>query len=402
MASDLIGGRVDTEHCSFISEEQARSLRKGFAYAGDVLISHKATMGRTAIVDELDVPFLMLTPQVTYYRVIDTARLCPRYLRYYFDSPTFQVLFNTWGQKGSTRAYVGITAQLDLPIVLPPPSEQYAIGYILGALDDKIELNRRMNETLEEMARTLFKSWFVDFHPLRAKSAGRHAGMLKSLADIFPDDFEASSRGQIPKGWKVGKISDLVDLLRDQLNPLEKPDQTFSHYSIPAFDNGQHPKDEKGEDIKSLKFVVPPGTLLLSKLNPEIERTWLVDVQPNEQAVCSTEFLVFRPKYPFSREYLYCLLRSPAFRQDIESLVTGTSKSHQRAQTSTILGLDVVLPCPTVVTAFNRTIGALLERVTISRRESLTLTALRDTLLPNLISGELPVKDAEALVARSA
>src|SRR5262245_15008958 len=101
MASDLIGGHVDTAHCAFISEEHAKSLRKGFAGQGDVLISHKATMGRTAFVDQLDAPFLMLTPQVTYYRVKDPSRLSARYLKLYFDSPSFQQLFATWGQKGS-------------------------------------------------------------------------------------------------------------------------------------------------------------------------------------------------------------------------------------------------------------------------------------------------------------
>src|SRR5262245_22915527 len=114
-------------------------------------------MGRTAIVDELDHPFIMLTPQVTYYRVRNPALLDRRYLKYYFDSPAFQTLFETWGQKGSTRAYLGITAQLDLPIVLPPPIVQSAIAHILGTLDDKIELNRRTNQTLEAIARAQFK-----------------------------------------------------------------------------------------------------------------------------------------------------------------------------------------------------------------------------------------------------
>jgi restriction endonuclease S subunit len=173
MASDLVGGRVDTTHCAFISEEQARSLRKGFARRGDVLISHKATMGRTAFVDQLEAPFLMLTPQVTYYRVKDQSRLSARYLKLYFDSPSFQRLFETWGHKGSTRSYLGITAQLDLPIVLPPPDEQRAIAHILGTLDDKIELNRLMSETLEGIAQAIFKSWFVDFLPVRAKMAAK-------------------------------------------------------------------------------------------------------------------------------------------------------------------------------------------------------------------------------------
>jgi type I restriction enzyme, S subunit len=213
MASDLVGGRVDTTHCAFISEEQARSLRKGFALQGDVLISHKATMGRTANVDRLYVPFLMLSPQVTYYRVKDRSRLSSRYLRLYFDSPDFQKLFNTWSQKGSTRSYLGITAQLDLPIVLPPPDAQRAIAHILGTLDDKIELNRRMNETLETMARALFKSWFVDFDPIRAKAEDRDPGLPKPLIDLFPARLVDSELGEISEGWQVKSLDEIAHFL---------------------------------------------------------------------------------------------------------------------------------------------------------------------------------------------
>jgi type I restriction enzyme S subunit len=173
MASDLVGGGIDTVNCSFISLKQAKSLRKGFAKRGDVLISHKATLGRTAIVGEIPGDFVMLTPQVTYYRPKDPAKLNNRYLKYYFDSERFQQVLQSWAGAGSTRAYIGITDQLRLPILMPPLAAQKGIAAVLGALDDKIELNRRMNATLETMARALFQSWFVDFDPVRAKLDGR-------------------------------------------------------------------------------------------------------------------------------------------------------------------------------------------------------------------------------------
>lgn len=402
MASDLVGGRVDTTHCAFLSETHARSLHKGFALPGDVLISHKATMGRTAIVANLDVPFLMLTPQVTYYRVKDSSRLLGRYLKYYFDSPDFQALFETWGQKGSTRAYLGITAQLDLPIVLPPPDEQRAIAHILGALDDKIELNRQINETLEAIARSLFKSWFVDFAPVRAKAEGRASGVPKPFSDYFPACLEDSEVGEIPKGWMAGRFGDLVEHLRDQENPLLSPDTVFHHFSIPAFDEGQTPKSDYGKSIKSIKWRVPPGVILISKLNPEIERVWMVDVRSEERGVCSTEFLVLRPRAGFTRAYVYCLARSPIFRQQIEGLVTGTSKSHQRAQVESILNLGVVMPSSSIVAAFDHLIGEVLARALKCRREAQTLARVRDILLPKLISGELRIKDAEKFVGRAA
>jgi type I restriction enzyme S subunit len=284
-----------------------------------------------------------------------------------------------------------------VPVDVPPIAEQRAIAHILGTLDDKIELNRRLSETLEATARALFKSWFVDFDPVRAKAEGRDLGVPKDVADLFPDRFGDSDLGELPHGWKVGTFVEVVEHLRQQENPLASPDVLFRHFSIPAFDEGQWPKPELGESIKSLKSRVPPGVILLSKLNPEIERVWLVDVEPTDRAVCSTEFLVLRPRPPYERFYAYCLARSPLFRQQIEALVTGTSKSHQRAQLDAILGLPLIAPPKPITNAFDKTATPLFDRTLACRRESRSLAALRDALLPKLISGELPVKDAERI-----
>jgi type I restriction enzyme S subunit len=299
----------------------------------------------------------------------------------------------------TVQATLNLGDVVKLPIVLPPRQQREKIAHILGTLDDKIELNRRMNETLEAMARALFQSWFVDFDPVRAKAEGRDPGLPRPLADLFPDRFEDSELGEIPAGWRVSRFGDMVEHLRDQENPLLSPDALFHHFSIPAFDEGQSPKPEYGESIKSLKSRTPAGAILLSKLNPEIERVWLVDVRPGQRAVCSTEFLVLRSRPPFTRSYVYCLARSPLFRQQIEGLVTGTSKSHQRAQVDSILNLIAVIPPSPLVVAFERCVGNLLARTLDCRCESRTLGALRDTLLPKLISGELRVKNAEAAAA---
>ncbi|HVY64429.1 MAG TPA: restriction endonuclease subunit S, partial [Gammaproteobacteria bacterium] len=181
---------------------------------------------------------------------------------------------------------------------------------------------------------------------------------------------------------------------REPVNPLSSPDTLFQHFSIPAFDEDRWPKAELGESIRSLKLRVLPGTILLSKLNPEIERVWLASIEPTDGAICSTEFLVLSPLAPYGQAYIYCLACSPLFRQQIESLVTGTSKSHQRAKTEGILGLPVVLPPKAVADMFDRIASVQLSRVLDGRRESRTLATLRDALLPKLVSGELRVKDA--------
>ncbi len=145
MANNLINGVVALDDCAFISEEQAKTLRKGFAKPGDVLLTHKATIGRTAIVPDR-YETIILTPQVTYYRV--KRGIDNRYLKYYFDSPDFQATLNNWAGSGSTRAYLGITAQHKLPVIIPPYSEQRKIANILEVLDRKVQLNTKINDNL--------------------------------------------------------------------------------------------------------------------------------------------------------------------------------------------------------------------------------------------------------------
>ena len=254
-----------------------------------------------------------------------------------------------------------------------------------------------MNETLEAMARALFKSWFVDFEPVRAKMEGRWRrgeslpGLPAEHYNLFPDRLVDSELGEIPAGWKVGSFSEVVILLRDNEDPATSSGAVFRHFSIPTYDEGQMPRRELGESIKSAKTRVPPNVVLLSKLNPEIERVWLVDVVRGERAVCSTEFLVLRPHPPFQRSYVYCLARSPLFRQQIESLVTGTSKSHQRAPATAILALGAVIPPAQLIEMFEVSVSELLNRGAILRRESHALAEQRDALLPGLVSGEVGV-----------
>ncbi len=145
MANNLVDGNLDLEDCAFITEEQAKTLRKGFAKPGDVLLTHKATIGRTAIVPN-KYETVILTPQVTYYRV--KKGIDNRYLKYYFDSPLFQSILNNWAGSGSTRAYLGILAQHKLPVVLPTYEEQKCIADVLGVLDEKIRLNTTINDNL--------------------------------------------------------------------------------------------------------------------------------------------------------------------------------------------------------------------------------------------------------------
>ena len=229
-----------------------------------------------------------------------------------------------------------------LEIAVPPLPEQKAIAAVLGALDDKIELNRRMNATLEAMARALFQSWFVDFDPVRAKLDGRQPiGLDAATAALFPNEFEDSELGHIPKGWtRRSKSVTYSTLSRAAVNPGDFPTETFDHFSLPAFDAGRTPKVELGSAIMSNKLLVTPNAVLLSKLNPHIPRIWLPDLHQSRRSVCSTEFIVACSKPGVSREYLFSLFTSSAFASVYGTLVTGTTGSHQRIRPESVLEMS--------------------------------------------------------------
>ena len=291
-----------------------------------------------------------------------------------------------------------------LDMKLPPLREQQAIACILGAFDDKIELNRRRNQTLEAMARAIFQSWFVDFDPVQAKAAGKKPpGLSPEIAELFPDRFEDSPLGPIPAGWRVGTVGDIVTLSRDAILPGDYADEVFDHYSIPAYDAGQNPLPESGSTIKSQKFIVTDDCVLVSKLNPKTPRVWIPAVDKARRRIASTEFLVCRPKASsgLGRAYFYCLACDKTFSEHLTSRASGTSNSHQRVRPQDFLSYEIPLPAAKLASAFNDKVEPVLDRVLLVKSESRTLAALRDALLPKLISGELRVPDAERIVGRA-
>jgi len=260
-------------------------------------------------------------------------------------------------------------------------------------------LNRRMNETLEAMARAIFQDWFVAFGPTRAKMEGRAPYLAPDLWALFPDRLDGEGK---PEGWQAGPISSFASLGRESVSPMFAPDELFDHYSLPAFDAGQVAVRELGAGIFSNKTLVSRHSVLLSKLNPEIPRVWLVDADAAIRSICSTEFLVLMPNSEANRAFLYCALTDPGFKQRLEAQVTGTSKSHQRVNPRSVLDAAIFTAPPVVMSAFHHQATPLIERILANRRESRALAATRDLLLPRLMSGELRVKDAERAVEEAA
>jgi restriction endonuclease S subunit len=194
MASDVKDSQVDYTSCKFITAKQADRLRKGFARNGDVLVTHKATIGRTAIVKYDRHPYVMLTPQVTYYRVKDRRRLNNRYLHCYFRSELFQKTLSLWADSGSTRAYLGITEQQKLPIIIPPIQKQLKIAGLVSAYGELIQDNKQRIALLEELAEEIYSEWFVRFR--------------------FPGRENARVVKGVPDGWRNRKFGEFRQLQR--------------------------------------------------------------------------------------------------------------------------------------------------------------------------------------------
>ena len=377
----------------------SKSERERFSVVeGDLLFARRSLVaegaGKCCVVLRVDEP-------TTFESSIIRARPDPTrsdslYLYYFFGSPLGLHLLDTIRRQ---VAVAGITGKdlSELTIPAPAAPEQRAIAHVLGTLDDKIELNRRMSETLEAMARALFKSWFVDFDPVRAKMEGRDTGLPKDIADLFPDRFVDSEMGPVPKGWRFFRLEELTQHHRKSTSPFRSPELEYEHFSIPAYDAGQHPAIDPGAAIRSNKTVVPDNAVLLSKLNPRIARVWVPPDSRGRPQVCSTEFLAFTPRPPANRSLLFSLFTDQHFRALLKSLVTGTSTSHQRVPPAALKAHEVLAGSRRLFAMFGEATCGMLARILNNRSEAVTLAALRDTLLPKLISGEIRLEDVTSI-----
>ena len=387
-------------NCAFISPEKDAALRKGKLNREDVVLTTRGTVGNVAhFNDEVPYEHVRINSGMVILRA-EQRQLSSHFLYLFVRSALFSEQVKAL-QSGSAQPQLPIRDMKQIEMPIPPLSEQAAICTTLGALDDRITLLRETNATLEAIAQALFKSWFVDFDPVRAKMEGRTPeGMDEATAALFPDGFETSELGEVPRGWRFGVIGDFALLRKGSVNPGSKPKTTFEHFSLPAFDAGQRPIFELGDAIKSNKTLVTPDAVLLSKLNPHIPRIWL-PVECGSTAVCSTEFLVFVPTGIGSRELIYCAFSSPDFIAKLQQLVTGTSNSHQRIKPDQVALMASVVPTADVAQEFEAAVKPIFQKVFANREQAQTLTALRDTLLPRLISGQLRLPDAQAATAEA-
>jgi type I restriction enzyme S subunit len=201
--------------------------------------------------------------------------------------------------------------------------------------------------------------------------------------------------GPIPEGWAVGALGDLATLDRTSIQPARSPEKDFDHFSIPAFDAAQLPTLDRGSTIKSGKFLLSAPAVLVSKLNPRIERTWIAEPRPGCRGVASTEFLILRPKTHLSLEVLYLMVRSETFQEQLRALSGGTSTSHQRAKPDDFLQIRVVCPPVAPCRQISDVVEPQLSMARHLRRSSARLAATRDLLLPKLVTGKIDVSDLD-------
>ena len=363
MANDIANGRIDYENCNFITMKQADALRKGLSKPGDVLVTHKATIGRTALVGEEASPYIMLTPQVTYYRIKNLNVLSNRYLRHYFDCELFQKTLSIWAGAGSTRAYLGITGQRKLPIVVPPLCKQLKIAAILAAYDDLIEVNKRRIALLEKMAEELYREWFVRLR--------------------FPGYQNTRFVKGVPEGWNIYKFSDICKFTkgRTPTQLADAPLDDYMPYVNAAYLRGQPPEYAK-RDRQSVLCESGDVLMLMDGSNSGLVFRALPGIVASTFARIKTD-----KKYQnFIFEYL------KASQESIVSNNTGSAVPH--ANKEFIDRLIIFVPQEDQLLAgFNEHYHAIHSQRTTLYKQNEILTKTRDLLLPRLISGKLSVED---------
>lgn len=397
----LRAGHVTDSHIDFKGVERFYAeletrVRSKLAKPGDAVVTTKGnSTGRTTFVSPAMPPFVY-SPHLSYWRSLDHGRIEGGFLRYWSKGPEFAEQLA--GMKASTdmAPYLSLVDQKRLHISLPSIAQQRAIAHILGTLDDKIELNRRMNETLEAIARTLFKSWFVDFDPVRAKAEGRDPGLPKHLADLFPDSFEDSELGEIPKGWEVSTIGDF-----SELNP-----ESWSRDTRPALIEYVDLSNIKWGRIEAVttfdaadapsraQRVLRPRDTIVGTVRPGNGSYALILV---DGLTGSTGFAVLRPRSDKYAEFVYLAATASDNIDAIAHLADGGAYPAVRPEV--VAARQVARPKDDVLGAFSRAAGSMLRKIASNERESHTLATLRDTLLPELISGRVRVTRMETEIA---
>ncbi|MGB8479884.1 MAG: restriction endonuclease subunit S [Acidobacteriaceae bacterium] len=368
------GGRLDFAEARRISTDDFIDwTKKTLPQKGDIVLSRRCNPGETAYVG--DNTQFALGQNLVLLRA-DERRVLPEFLRWAVRGVEWWMEIQKYLNVGAVFDSLRCNDIPSFRMLVPPIEQQWAIAHILGTLDDKIELNRKMNETLEAMARALFQSWFVDFDPVRAKAEGRPTGLPDSIAALFPDSFQNSELGPIPTGWTVGRLDDLFVLQRGF--DLPTPNRIPGNFPVVA---ASGPSGTHNQFTVRGPGVTTGRSGVLGKVFFVHEDFW-----PLNTSLWIKEFKQSRPAYAF---YLLRLLNFELFNAG--SAVPTLNRNH-------VHGLPMLLPSMELIDKFEFHAFGMLKRQRANDVESSTLACVRDGLLPKLISGEIRVKEAAQLV----
>ncbi len=393
MPQNLGDNRVFADGIARIGEHDARRLQRYRVRTGDIVYSRRGDVEKRALIGLREDGWLCGTGCLRVRLGENGAD--PRYASYYLGHPAVREWIVRHAH-GATMPNLNTAILSACPFVAPPLPEQRAIAHILGTLDDKIELNRRTNATLEAMARALFQSWFVDFDPVRAKMEGRDTGLPKEVADLFPARLVDSVTGEIPMGWIAATLGAIAASPRRGIDPAsvvaDTPYIGLEHMprrSLALVDWG------RAASVSSNKTAFDKGNILFGKLRPYFHK---VGIAP-ANGVCSTDIVVLRARTRSWSAFVLACVSSSAFVDHTSRTSTGTKMP--RTSWRTMANYELCQPTDAIAMAFQRVVSPMLERIVANVHESRALAGLRDALLPKLISGEIPVCDAEKRVGET-
>jgi type I restriction enzyme S subunit len=380
------GGRIEKPE-EFIAEADFDDwMRRGMPKPGDIVMTTEAPLGEVA---QLDGRKVALAQRVITLRgkpdVLDNT-----FLKFLLHSNPVQEELRSRGT-GTTVVGIRQSELRKISLTLPPLAEQKAIAAVLGTLDDKIELNRRMNVTLEAMARALFQSWFVDFDPVRAKLDGRQpVGMDEATAALFPDSFQSSEAGHIPKGWTIRPLSSLTRYLSRGIGPsyLERGgvcvlnQKCVREHRVDFSKSRRHDAAKKPINDRALAIhdilVNSTGMGTLGRV------AQMLDLP--EVTIVDSHVTIVRAAADTDPFFLGINLTGR--EAEIEELGEGSTGQTELSRTR-LGALKIVTPPLDLQKAFGTAVSPLLMRISNNENQSRTLATLRDTLLPKLLSGEL-------------
>ena len=380
----IIGGRIDLDNAYLISDRDFAEInRRSKVDQWDVLITMIGTVGEPCLVSS-NADFAI--KNIGLFK--SKSQLHGQWLYYYLKTPVTQDLIRS-RTSGTTQAYIALGTLRSLPIVCPDSAaEMAAIVNCLAALDDKIELNRKMNATLEAMARALFRDWFVDFGPTRAKMAGEAPYLSPTLWPLFPDRLDAEGK---PEGWEEKPLDEIADFLNGlalQKFPGETEPNSLPVIKIAELRNGITANSNRASRKVPGQYVIQDGDFLFSWSGSLLAKFWT----SGEGALNQHLFKVSSGRYPawFFSEWVQHHL------EEFQMIAASKATTMGHIQRGHLRSAKTIGPPDDVIQRMGDMMAPLIDRIIRNELESRTLAQTRDLLLPRLMSGELRLAETPA------